>query len=287
MGSHGQEHGHGHGHSVSEDLMTEMLDLDGEVLADHLGNVTEWIAGHLGDHPVRTIIDLGAGTGTGTFALLSRFGDATVTAVDASAGMLEHLTDRARRSGDGGRVVAREIDLDAQRLGGVSADLVWASASMHHMSDPARVLEDLRGVLTPGGLFAMIEFETFPRFLPDDIGLGAPGLEDRLNAIADRAREEHHPTVNSDWTATLTASGFAVREERTFRIDQAAPLSEVAKRYARVTLTRLREGAGDRLAPADHTTLGALLDEDGPHRLENRTDLSVRSERRAWIAAAG
>ncbi len=67
-------------------------------------------------------------------------------------------------------------------------------------------------MLTPGGLFAMIEFETFPRFLPDDIGLGAPGLEDRLNAIADRAREEHHPTVNSDWTATLTASGFAVRE---------------------------------------------------------------------------
>ncbi|MCD5351862.1 class I SAM-dependent methyltransferase [Kineosporia mesophila] len=284
------QHGHGHGHAqgrqpFTDDHMVEMLDLDGEVLRDHLDSVTGWIAGHLGEHPVRTIIDLGAGTGTGTFALLRRFGDARVTAVDASAGLLGRLTARAEHLGLGDRVATREVDLDASALGTPPADLAWASASMHHLADPARVLADLRTSLVPGGLFAMIEFETFPRFLPDDIGLGAPGLEDRLNAIADRQRQAHHPTVNSDWTSALTAGGFTVREERTFGISQVAPLSGAAQRYARVTLSRLRQGIGDQLPADDRATLDALLSDDGPHRLEIRTDLGVRSERRAWVAS--
>ncbi|MBT0769288.1 class I SAM-dependent methyltransferase [Kineosporia sp. J2-2] len=264
---------------------TELLDLDGEVLADHLSAVTGWIAGHLGDHPVHHIVDLGAGTGTGTFALLGRFGDAEVTAVDASADMLAHLTHRAKHHGVDHRVTTRQADLDTGHLDTEPADLTWASASMHHMAHPERVLADIRTGLTPGGLFAMIEFETFPRFLPDDFGLGTPGLEERCNALADRMRESQHPTVNSDWGARLAESGFTVHEERTFGIDVPAPLSAVATRYARVTLSRLRQGLGAQLSDDDRTTLDALLAETGPHRLENRTDLVVRSSRRAWIAS--
>jgi hypothetical protein len=156
---------------------------------------------------------------------------------------------------------------------------------MHHMADPDRVLAELRPALAPEGMFAMIEFETFPRFLPDDIGLGTPGLEERGNAVADRMREENHPTVNSDWSTRLTANGFVVREERTFGIDLAAPLSATAVRYARITLSRLREGTGEQLSAEDRATLDALLSEDGPDRLEARTDLAVRSSRRAWIAS--
>jgi SAM-dependent methyltransferase len=265
--------------------LAEMLDLDGEVLADHLSAVTEWIAGHLGAHDVHNILDLGAGTGTGTFALLNRFGKAQVTAADASASMLEHLTDRAFDLGLGARVRPRQVDLDSQDLPAGPFDLAWASASMHHMAQPERILADLRKALTPEGMFAMIEFETFPRFLPDDIGLGKPGLEERCNAVADRMREEHHPTVNSDWSSWLSANGFVVREERTFGIDLPAPLSATAVRYARITLSRLREGGGEQLSAEDRSTLDALLSEHGPQRLETRPDLSVRSSRRAWIAS--
>lgn len=265
---------------MTENHMVEMLDLDGEVLAGTFSDVTAWIADHLGDHPVSRILDLGAGTGTGTFALLQRFAGAEVTAVDASAEMLAHLGRRAQ----GQRVRLHQADLDAAALPTGPYDLAWASASMHHMADPARVLADLRSVLTPGGQFAMIEFETFPRFLPDDIGLGDPGLEDRLNAVADAKRAAHHPTVNSDWTTRLSENGFTVREERTFEIALQAPLSEAARRYARVTLTRLREGMGDDLSVADRAALDALLSHEGPHHLEARTDVSVRSSRRAWIA---
>ncbi|GAB3247109.1 class I SAM-dependent methyltransferase [Kineosporia babensis] len=262
-----------------------MLDLDAVVLAGVFASVTEWISGHLGDHPAKQILDLGSGTGTGTFALLSRFGDAQVTALDASAEMLEHLSARAQHRGLAQRVQTLEADLDTGHLPAGPFDLAWASASMHHMAEPARVLADLRSALDPAGLFAMIEFETFPRFLPDDIGLGTPGLEARLNAVADRKREEHHPTVNSDWSARLASNGFVVREERTFEINLAAPLSDDAVRYARVTLSRLRDGMSEELSAEDRQTLDALLSVDGPDRLELRSDLGVRSSRRAWIAS--
>ena len=267
---------HQHGHYV------EMLDLDGEVLSGTFEIITAWIAGHLGEHPAGRLLDLGAGTGTGTFALLNRFDGAQVTAVDGSADMLTHLSARAASHGLAGRVHPHEADLDTEPLPSGPFDLAWASASMHHLADPARLLADLRSALAPGGLFAMIEFETFPRFLPEDVGAG---LEGRLNRHADAVREAHHPTVNSDWTARLNSSGFTVLEERTFETDLQAPLSETEVRYARVTLTRLGESMGEHLSPEDRAVLDALLSEEGPDRLETRSDLTVRSSRRAWIAA--
>ncbi len=52
------EHQHG-AHAGSEPgYFLEMLDLDGVVLADTFSSVTEWIAGHLGDHRASRILDL-------------------------------------------------------------------------------------------------------------------------------------------------------------------------------------------------------------------------------------
>jgi hypothetical protein len=58
---------HGHGHPSVVDRQAEILDLDAEVLAEHTASIIEWL-------PVkaspRWIVDLGCGTGAGTFALL-------------------------------------------------------------------------------------------------------------------------------------------------------------------------------------------------------------------------
>lgn len=77
-------HSHTHIHRVAADgdLQTqtpaEILDLDAAVLADHTADITAWLP--LPVDPQR-IVDLGCGTGTGTFALLDRFPGAHVTAV--------------------------------------------------------------------------------------------------------------------------------------------------------------------------------------------------------------
>ncbi|WP_430791437.1 class I SAM-dependent methyltransferase [Actinoplanes sp. G11-F43] len=262
--------------------MTEMLDLDAEVAADHLAGLTARVAELAGDRVVRDVVDIGAGTGTGSFALLRRFPDATVTAIDTSAEMLSHLAGSARRHGFDGRVRTRQADLDAGWPETGAADLVWASASMHHMGDPDRVLADIRGVLRPGGLFAMIEMESMPRFLPDDIGIGRPGLENRLNAIADHARAEHLPHVGSDWPSRLTAAGFTILDAHDLVVDVPSPLPAAAVRYAAATFRRFRAGMTDRLPADDLTTLDTLLADDA-RLLRALPDLTVHSTRAVWI----
>ncbi|KHD74407.1 class I SAM-dependent methyltransferase, partial [Actinoplanes utahensis] len=226
----------------------------------------------------------GAGTGSGSFALLRRFPEATVTAVDTSPEMLAHLAGSARRHGLADRIRPTEADLDSGWPLTGPADLVWASSSMHHLSDPDRVLADIRATLAPGGLFAMIEMEAMPRFLPDDLGIGVPGLEARCHAAADQARAEHLPHMGSDWPARLTAAGFRILESRDLTVDLPAPLPDAAIRYAPATLRRFRAGIADRISPDDLATLDVLLADDGPHALRHRTDLTVRSTRSVWIS---
>ncbi|MDR6316408.1 class I SAM-dependent methyltransferase [Actinoplanes couchii] len=264
--------------------MTEMLDLDAEVTAGQLADLTATVAGLAGDHQVRDVVDLGAGTGTGTFALLRRFPEATVTAIDTSADMLSHLGGSAQRHGVEGRIRPLLADVDAGWPETGPADLVWASSSMHHMKDPDRVLADIRATLRPGGLLTMIEMDSVPRFLPYDIGLGRPGLEDRCHEIAGRARAEHMPHQGSDWASRLIAAGFTVREAREQVIDLSAPLPELAVRYAVTTLRRFRAGVVAQLADDDREALDTLLADDAK-LLRDLPGLRVHSARSVWIAA--
>ena len=160
-------------------------------------------------------------------------------------------------------------------------DLVWASNSLHHMKDPDQVLAWVFAALRPGGLLAVAEMDSFPRFLPDDVG---PGLEARLQAALAEARADELPHLYSDWGPRLGAAGFSVEARRTFDIDLTAPLPARAGRYAQASLTRLRSGLDGRLSPADLATLGPLLDGDGPGSVLRRDDLTVRTARTAWAA---
>ena len=50
------------------------------------------------------------------------------------------------------------------------------------MAAPDRVLAGVFATMTRGGLMAVAEMDSFPRFLPDNLGLGAEGLEARCRA---------------------------------------------------------------------------------------------------------
>ncbi|WP_327009136.1 methyltransferase domain-containing protein [Dactylosporangium sp. NBC_01737] len=269
---------HDHRHHVHHENehhagLADILDLDAEVLHEHLTEVMAWVHGRAGDPA--TVLDLGAGTGAGTLALARRFPDARITAVDVSPQMLEYLRHKAHAAGVAGRIRTVEADLDTRGdiPGETSADLVWAANSLHHLADPVGTLRTIRAAIRPGGHLVALEMSAFPRFLPGDT------LEARCHAAVTEARVSDMPHLGADWAPLLRAAGFTVQDEHRFEIDLRPPLPEATGRYAQATLRRLRDGLEGRLSPEDLAALEALA-EAVPHR----ADLTVQASRTAWLA---
>ncbi|WP_017590445.1 methyltransferase domain-containing protein [Nocardiopsis ganjiahuensis] len=276
---------HGHPHSSAADGQAELLDLDAQVLARHTGSVIDWLP--LGEDP-REIVDLGCGTGAGTFALLSRFPQARVTAVDSSDEHLVRLREKARAAGLEERVRTVRADLDQAEWPDLGTpDLVWSSAALHHMADPDRALRQVHGLIAPGGLLAVVELSGFPRFLPADAPEDRPGLEERCHAAGDHKYAGHLPHRGADWGPKLTAAGFSLEGERTITVNAGSSEDEAVGVYALSALRRIRHGVADALAPEDLAALDRLLDTGGPHSILLRDDLAVRTERTVWAARRG
>jgi SAM-dependent methyltransferase len=273
--------GHQHGQERDAEGLAEILDLDAEVLAGHIASITAWLP--VAASP-RRIVDLGCGTGAGTLALLRRFPRAEVTAVDVSPAHLRRLREKAESEGLAGRVHPVEADLDAAwpELG--APELVWASASMHHMTDPGRTLRQVYDTLAPGGLFAVIELAGFPRFLPEDAPENRPGLEERCHAALASQHAELVPHLGTDWGPKLAAAGFTVESKRAITVNLGPAHAQAAGRYALTSLRRMRGSVARSLTADDLTALDQLLDTDSPHSILRRDDLTVRTERTVWAA---
>jgi SAM-dependent methyltransferase len=284
-----ESHQHGHHHqdhaaAETDADMAELLDLDAEVTHSHLAEVTAWVRQLAADPPPGRILDLGSGTGTGAFALLERFGQAEVIALDVSAEMLQRLIGQARALGLADRIRAVQADLDTAWPAIDAVDLAWASRSLHHLADPDRVLAEVFATLRPGGLLVVAEIDSFPRFLPDDLGLGRPGLEARCHAVLAERQAAELPHLGSDWGPRLSRAGFTVEAERPFVIDLSAPLPAASGRYAQASLRRIRSAVDGRMSADDLAVLDTLIDSDGPDGVLHRGDLTVRNARTLWAA---
>jgi SAM-dependent methyltransferase len=285
------QHTHGarvHDHAAapdsSDDTMTGLLDLDGEVLHDYWSAALDWVKGAAAGASAARLLDLGAGTGTGALGLAERFPGAEVIALDIEPGSLARLRDKARVLGLAGRVRAVEADLDAGWPDLGPLDLTWASMSLHHLADPGRVLGDALAATRPGGLIAVAEFAEPLRFFRDDLGSVPAGFEERLVHALGHIHAEAMPTLGSAWAPRLADAGWDVTGERQFPVDLDPPTHPRAAEYARAWFTRLSEGLAGQLEPGDQATLTALLSEDGAGTLSHRAGLHIRGIRTVTLA---
>ena len=284
---HGQQHdaqpglgpryGHEQGHH-HESGLADLLDLDAQVLGSYLEEVTSWVAQQATDVP-GVVLDLGAGTGTGSLALARRFPESRVVAIDKSPQMLERVRTAALGEGLAGRVDTVQADLDVSWPEIGEAGVAWAASSLHEFSDPDRVLHDIHTALVPGGLLVVVEMDALPRFLPDDVGLGRAGLESRCDDAMARAGWNAHP----DWRSHLERAGFGIAGQRRFTVE-AHPEARIARRYAQAYLSRIRSGLEGQLGTEDLNTLDRLLAGEDPGALLHRGNLAVTASRTAWAA---
>jgi SAM-dependent methyltransferase len=106
-----------------------------------------------GPRPWR-VLDAGCGTGVSTDYLCHLNPEATVLAVDISAGALEVARERLRRSG--GRERVRELRIEQRSLLDLDDegpfDAINSVGVLHHLAQPEAGLKALAARLAPGGL---------------------------------------------------------------------------------------------------------------------------------------
>lgn len=261
---------------------------------DALTTVAERLVADL--PPAPTVLDLGSGSG-GMSAAITRAlrtrGGGRVVLVDAVPELLAAAAEAANEEGAGEppesrvrveTVLADAAGPDLERLA-PKADLIWASAMVHHLPDQQRAVDGLAGMLNPRGLLALAEGGLEARSLPWDLGLGEPGIEGRLHAARDqwfREMREAMPgavAMPYGWGTALRKAGLESVAAFSYLVDQPAPPSEAVLHNALDRLAWFAEAMSDRLSAADLETIGELLDPAGRGYLGLRDDVFLLSTR--------
>jgi SAM-dependent methyltransferase len=172
---------------------------------------------------IRTILDLGCGTGRFSEGLANRF-SARVVAVDPSEKMLE----QARRKRQLNAVHYERSMAEAIALLDSAVDLIFMSMSFHHFHDPDRAACECRRVLRPDGTvvvrtgtreqidaYPYVPFFPATRAMLEDVLPDRPGLCAVFERAGFRCVESHlvEQTIAPDWHAyadKLSAGGDSV-----------------------------------------------------------------------------
>jgi SAM-dependent methyltransferase len=283
--------------------------IDWTETADRLGSVAQdqagWYAAVAGDlvgapHQAIVAVDVGCGGGGMTAALAAQLDEScVVVAVDATPEVLAAAEQNvaAAAPASGARVVFIQADLadgvDRLRMAlDRPADLIWASASVHHLGDQQAAVDALASLLAPGGRLALAEGGLRARHLPWDVGVGQPGLEMRLDVAQDlwfaRMRDELPGSTRMPygWTEALRRARLVGVTTRSMLMERSAPLADADRDRVLESLAHQvdRIRPTDLLDAADVAVWDRLLDPADPAWLGNRDDLYMLEVRSVHIA---
>lgn len=288
---HHQHHDHVHMDEAHWEEWAAFTELQGEVLLAYVTDTAAWINDLRGPDapPVRRVLDMGSGPGVGTCELARRFPGARVVAVDSSPAMLERTAQRAAEHDLGDRITTHLAELPDGLDQVERADVIWASMSLHHVGDEVAALRRLRHLLEPHGLLALAEWADPMRVLPDDVGLGRPGLHDRMATaftgwFAEMREGLPGSVPSSDLPSMVAAAGLEVVGSRVASHSCDPPLGDDERQLALGHLRHARQQLGDRLDEEDRRTLDVLADAENPRSAAHRPDLFVASSRQIIIA---
>jgi SAM-dependent methyltransferase len=175
---------------------------------------TAEVAPRLPARPV--VMDLGCGPGLFLRDISARYTPAALYGYDLTPAMIDY----ARQVTYTGKAPTLAVhDLAAQPLPVTTAsiNLVHMSAVLHVLDDPFPVLEEIRRVLAPGGVFLLNDWIRTP--LP----VYLESRTDRSNdADADRQRwfrlfPVHNKYTVEDWQWLLTTGGFHIQRSAQVR----------------------------------------------------------------------
>ncbi|WP_300266754.1 FAD-dependent oxidoreductase [Microbacterium sp.] len=222
-----------------------------------------------------TIVDLGSGVGADAVALAKRYPEARVHAIDVSAELLEHVASRATAEGVTDRIKQHLTDLDSDWPAAIpqGVDLAWASLSLHHIADPAAVLQRAFDALCPGGKLVLTEFSGHESFTPNDLGTGRTGIRDRVAPAPGR------PGADTDWAQLLSDAGFAPADSSEHAL-VAHGTTPAGAQFLAARLSTLRDLHSHDLTDDDLSALDAVIAD----LTAGTSQISFIDGRKVWIA---
>lgn len=275
-GEPNQEHGHGHGAYDPSNLIRSDT-FYGGVYQD----IIDWLEIGLG----AAALEAGSGAGGFTALLAGAVGaEGSVSALDLTPELLQTAQDRVNQleySQIKDRVSFHEGDIQHMPFDDCRFDLVWSSKTIHHLPDQLAGVGEVVRVLKPGGRFALREGGLRPRFLPTDIGITEPGLEDRLEVAFDRwfqkfvRQGEGVVRYPYGWTQLLADGGLTNVSAKTFMLELLPPFSHVQETFMLNLLNRWanREEYKAFVTVEDAEAIHRLTDSRSPDYAFNRKDL--------------
>src|SRR6266496_1729834 len=151
------------------------------------------------------ILDLGTGTGTLALEAARRWPAATVSAIDASRGMILAARQRAREdlpASDAARISFDIADAGHLPFPVGAVDLVVSSFVLQLVADRLAVLREANRVLRPGGLLAFVTWMVADgKFAPDEAFFD---VLDELNVPDGDAGDE---ACSGDFLSARAAAG--------------------------------------------------------------------------------
>jgi len=237
-----------------------------------------------------TIVDIGSGGGGMSAAFAAALGaraggrvvlsDAVGELLEAAAALVGEVVTEAPVA-----VETVQADAASERLAVQlpPADLVWASRVVHHLPDQQLAIDGLAKVLAPGGWLALCEGGLATRCLPWDLGIGDPGLGNRLTAARDRwfvaMRGEMPGSVSLPigWNKALEAAGLTDVSSFSYVIDHPAPASDDVRQSVLDWLDMVSGVGEDELSESDRRTVARLVDPADEAYVGARDDVFVLS----------
>jgi len=217
---------------------------------DGLGQWRDAIRRHLNPVPGKTLVDIGAGTGTFATTFRDWFG-LSILAVEPSAAMRAQIPGRP-----GIEVLAG--DATALPLPDSSADGAWLSLVLHHIPDLEAAAREIRRVLRPGA--PVLIRQGFPgrgdwpstwwvhRWFPETTRVVDtwPTVEQTCQAFATAGFSQHGLEPISETYRTSLAEFLAQAD--TFRRADS-PMRALTEEEFRRGKERLRQAAEDEKTP--------------------------------------
>jgi ubiquinone/menaquinone biosynthesis C-methylase UbiE len=266
-----QQHGHG-AYDPSNLLRSDAF----------YGGVYQEIVDWLDISPSVQVLEAGSGAGGFTALLAGAVGSAGgVAALDVTPELLQTAREQLEQSRFQDRVSFHEGDIQRLPFEDGRFDLVWSSRTIHHLPDQLVGVREVARVIKPGSRFALREGGLRPRFLPSDIGIAEPGLEDRLEVAFDQwfqknvRQGEGVVRYPHGWTQLLKDGGLADVSARTFLLELLPPFSRVQVEFMLNLLRRWvdNEQRTAFISGDDAKVIKRLTDPESPDYAFNRSDL--------------